>query len=42
MLRAILAAALVCTLVKAAIAAASPTDEEVAARTPDAKLFCKP
>jgi hypothetical protein len=42
MLRAMLAAALVCASVTATAAAASPTDEEVAACTSDAKLFCKP
>ncbi len=42
MLRAMLAAALLCAAGAIAHAAASPTDDEVTACTPDAKKFCKP
>jgi hypothetical protein len=42
MLRAMLAAALLGVSITPAIAAAWPTDAEVAACTADAKLYCKP
>jgi hypothetical protein len=41
-MRAFVAALILCAMVAVANAAASPTEEEKAACTPDAMKFCKP